>query len=133
MKSQIMAAVIGATMLTAAPVLTQSANAQPAPMGSSGGYIVPVVVGAAAGAVVGAFVWPMIVPGAAATAMAAAAPAEATVAAAPMEVAAAAAPVEAAAAAAPAEAASWGWGAFMTTRAAVGAVIGAGLGYLSAR
>ena len=119
MKSQIMAAVIGATMLTAAPVLTHSASAQPAPMGSSGGYIVPVVVGAAAGAAVGALLWPVIVPAAvapAATTAMAGAPAEAV-----------------AIAAAPAEAATWGWGAFMTTRAAVGAVIGAGLGYLSAR
>lgn len=109
MKSHLMAAVIGATMLTAAPVLAPTASAQPAPMGSSGGYVVPVVVGAVAGAVVGALVWPMIVPAAAA------APAAAGVV--------AAAPVET----------GWGWGAFMTTRAAVGAVIGAGLGYLSAR
>ena len=30
-------------------------------------------------------------------------------------------------------AAGWGWGAFMTTRAAVGALIGAGLGFVAAR
>lgn len=102
MKSQLMAAVIGATMLTAAPMLSPSASAQPAPMGSSGGYVVPVVVGAVAGAAVGAFLWPVIVP---------------------------AATVPGAVAAAP----EWGWGAFVTTRAAVGAIIGAGLGYISAR
>jgi hypothetical protein len=41
--------------------------------------------------------------------------------------------VPAGAAVAAAPAASWGWGAFYTTRAAVGAIIGGGLGYLAAR
>jgi len=106
-----MAVVVGASMLVATPVLTQSAAAQPAPGGSSGGYTVPIVVGAAIGATVGALLWPVVVPAGAAMgpgAMAGAGPAMM-------------------------EAAGWGWGSFVTTRAAVGAVIGGGLGYLAAR
>lgn|SRR5512143_4096472 len=109
MKSRMMAAVVGASMLVATPVFTQSAVAQPAPAGSSGGYTVPIVVGAAIGATVGALLWPVVVPAGAMMgpgAMAGAGPAV----------------VEA-----------WGWGSFVTTRAAVGAVIGGGLGYLAAR
>ena len=41
--------------------------------------------------------------------------------------------VPAGAAMAAAPAAAWGWGSFYTTRAAVGAIIGGGLGYLAAR
>ena len=111
MKSRLMAAVVGASMLAATPVFTQSAAAQPAPAGSSGGYMVPMVVGAAIGATVGALLWPVVVPAGAAMgpgAMAGAGPAMV-------------------------EAAGWGWGSFMTTRAAVGAAIGAGMGYMAAR
>ncbi len=108
MKSRMMAALIGSTLMMTAPVLTHGASAQPVPPSSSGSYVVPVVVGAAAGATVGALLWPVVVP-------TAVAPAAAT-----------------AMAAAPA-AAGWGWGAFMTTRALVGAVIGGALGYISAR
>lgn len=111
MKSHMMAAVVGSAMMLTAPVLSNTAAAQPMQSGS-GSYVVPVVVGAAAGATVGALLWPVIVPAGA--------------------VAAAPAAAGAAVAVAP-EAAGWGWGAFMTTRALVGAVIGGGLGYISAR
>lgn len=102
MKSHTMAAIIAATALIAAPGLSSTASAQPIQSSSSGSYLVPVVVGAAAGATVGALLWPAMVPAGAAMA------------------------------AAPG-AAAWGWGSFYTTRAAVGAIIGGGLGYLAAR
>ena len=105
MKSHAMAAIIAATALIAAPALSSTASAQPMQSSSSGSYLVPVVVGAAAGATVGALLWPALVPAGAAMA---AAPGAAT-------------------------AAAWGWGSFYTTRAAVGAIIGGGLGYLAAR
>jgi hypothetical protein len=101
MKSHVMAAVIVAGAMIGAPSFTSTASAQPVQSSSSGSYLVPVVVGAAAGATVGALLWPAMVPGAAM-------------------------------AAAPGVTA-WGWGAFYTTRAAVGAIIGGGLGYLAAR
>jgi hypothetical protein len=104
MKSHAMAAVIAGAAMLGAPCFTSSASAQPMNSNSSNSYFVPVVVGAAAGATVGALIWPAMVPAAATTAVAAA-PAAAT----------------------------WGWGAFYSTRAAVGAVIGAGLGYMAAR
>jgi hypothetical protein len=69
MKSHVMAAVIGSALLVGAPILAPSASAQPAPVtSSSGGYLVPVVIGAAAGATVGAFLWPALVPAGAAAA-----------------------------------------------------------------
>jgi hypothetical protein len=105
MKSNMLAATIAAVMLLGSLVFTPTASAQPASVGGSSNYLVPVVVGAAAGATVGALLWPaVVVP--AGVAMAA-----------------------------PAAAAGmgWGWGAFMTTRAAVGAILGGGLGYLAAR
>jgi hypothetical protein len=108
MKSLGMAVAIGATVMLLTPALTRPAAAQPAPVGSSGGYLVPVVVGAAAGAAVAALLWPVIVPAGAVAA------------------------TPGAAEAAPA-AMGWGWGAFMTSRAAVGALIGAGLGFVAAR
>jgi hypothetical protein len=104
MKSHAMAAIIAATALIAAPALNSTASAQPMQSSSSGSYLVPVVVGAAAGATVGALLWPAFIPAGAAMA---AAPGAAT--------------------------AAWGWGSFYTTRAAVGAIIGGGLGYLAAR
>ena len=107
MKTRVMAAIIGATMVVATPMLTDTASAQAAPPG--GNSMVPMVVGAAAGATVAALVWPVLFP-------------------APVIVAAAPGAV----AVAP-EVMTWGFGAFVTTRAAVGAVIGAGLGYLAAR
>lgn len=108
MKSLAMAVAIGSAVVLCTPALTRTAAAQPVPVGSSGGYLVPVVVGAAAGATVAALLWPVIVP------------------------AGAVAVTPGAVAAAPA-AVGWGWGAFMTTRAAVGALIGAGLGFVAAR
>jgi hypothetical protein len=105
MKSHAMAAIIAGTAIIGAPCFTSSASAQPMNQtSSSGSYLVPVIVGAAAGATVGALIWPAMVPAAATTAVAAA----------------------------PA-ATEWGWGAFYTTRAAVGAIIGGGLGYIAAR
>jgi hypothetical protein len=104
MKSTAMAVVIGATMMIGAPVLAQSAAAQPASASTSSGYVVPVVVGAAAGATVGALLWPAIMPAGAAMA----APAAMAT-------------------------ASWGWASFLTTRAVIGAIIGGGLGYVAAR
>jgi hypothetical protein len=104
MKSHAMAAVIAGAAMIGAPCFTSSASAQPMSPGSSNSYFVPMVVGAAAGATVGALIWPAMVPAAASTAVAAV-PAAST----------------------------WGWGAFYSTRAAVGAVIGAGLGYMAAR
>jgi hypothetical protein len=108
MKSHAIAAIIAGTAMIGAPCFTSSASAQPMGQSSSGGYFVPVVVGAAAGATVGALIWPVFVPAAATTA------ATTAVAAAPV-------------------AAEWGWGAFYTTRAAVGAIIGGGLGFIAAR
>ncbi len=105
MKSHVMAAVIASAMMISAPVFTSTASAQPVPGGPSGGYLVPVVVGAAAGATVGALLWPAMMPAGAAMAAPAAA----------------------------AEMSGWGWSAFLTTRAAIGAVIGGGLGYVAAR
>jgi hypothetical protein len=102
MKSHAMAAVIAATAMIATPSFVSTASAQPIQSNSSGSYLVPVVVGAAAGATVGALLWPAMVPAGAAMAAAPAATA-------------------------------WGWGSFYTTRAAVGAIIGGGLGYLAAR
>jgi hypothetical protein len=106
MKSNMLAATVAAVMLLGSPVFAPSASAQPASAGgASNSYLVPMVVGAAAGATVGALLWPaVVVPAGAAMA-------------------------------APAAAAGmgWGWGAFMTTRAVVGAIIGGGLGYLAAR
>jgi len=93
MTSRITAAVFGSMLLIGAPALTQAASAQAAQGNST---LVPVVVGAAAGATIGALLWPVFM------------------------------------AAMPA-AAEWGWGAFWTTRALVGAAIGGGLGYISAR
>jgi hypothetical protein len=110
MKSHVMAAIVAATALIGASSIPTTASAQPVQSSSSGGYFVPVVVGAAAGATIGALLWPVIVPGAA---VVAAGPG-AVVAAGP-------------------GAAAWGWGAFYTTRAAVGAVIGGAFGYLMAR
>ena len=110
MKSHVMAAIVAATALIGASSIPTTASAQPVQSGSSGGYFVPVVVGAAAGATIGALLWPVIVP---AGAVVAAGP-SAMVAAGP-------------------GAAAWGWGAFYTTRAAVGAVIGGAVGYLMAR
>lgn len=105
MKSHTLAAAAIAAVLISSPVFTSTASAQPAPPGGSApGYLIPVIVGAAAGATVGALLWPAAAPAAAAGA-----------------------------AMAGPEVAGWGWGAFMTTRAAVGAVIGGGLGYLAAR
>ena len=105
MRSHLLAAAIAIGLATT-PVLAPDASAQPiGPGNSSVTYLVPVVVGAAVGATVGALLWPATVPAAAATAAPAAA----------------------------AEMGGWGWGAFMTSRAAVGAVIGGGLGYLAAR
>lgn len=104
MKSTAMAVVIGAAMVIGAPVLTHTAAAQPAPASASSGYLVPVVVGAAAGATVGALLWPAVVP---AGAVMAAPAAMQTV--------------------------GWGWGSFLTTRAVIGAIIGGGLGYVAAR
>jgi hypothetical protein len=100
MKSYALAGILVAT-LTGAPAFTPTAAAQVATSGSSSSYMVPIVVGAAAGATVGALLWPAMVP------------------------------AGAAAAAAPA-ASGWGWGAFLTTRAAIGAVIGGGLGFIAA-
>lgn len=107
MKSNTLAAAIAVAAMLSLPVFTPAASAQPASVGGSpGSYLVPVVVGAAAGAVVGALLWPAtVVPAGAAMA----------------------------APAATAAMDGWGWGAFMTTRAAVGAIIGGGLGYLAAR
>jgi hypothetical protein len=106
MKSTTLVAGAVAAVLISSPVLAPTASAQPAPPGgSSPSYIVPLVIGAAAGATVGALLWPAMVPAAGA---AVAAPAAAQV-------------------------GGWGWGAFFTTRAAVGAIIGGGLGYLAAR
>jgi hypothetical protein len=102
MKSLAMAAVIAATAMIGAPSFISTAFAQPIQTSSSGSYLVPVVVGAAAGATVGALLWPAMIPAGAAMA------------------------------AAPG-AAAWDWGSFYTTRAAVGAIIGGGLGYLAAR
>jgi len=104
MKSTVMAVVIGAVTMIAAPALTRTAAAQPAPANASSGYLVPVVVGAAAGATVGALLWPAVVPAGAAVAAPAAM-----------------------------QTVGWGWGSFLTTRAIVGAVIGGGLGYVAAR
>jgi hypothetical protein len=108
MRSLAMAVAIGSAVMLCTPTLIHPAAAQPAPVGSSGGYLVPVVVGAAAGAAVAALLWPVIAPAGAVVAT------PATVAAAPAAV-------------------GWGWGAFMTTRAAVGALVGAGLGFVAAR
>ena len=92
--------------MISSPVFAPTASAQPAGTGgSSTSYLVPVVIGAAAGATVGALLWPAMAPAAGA----------------------------AMAGPAAAEMGGWGWGAFMTTRAAVGAVIGGGLAYLAAR
>jgi len=100
MKSRMSAAILASAMMLSVPVLAPAASAQPAQSSSSSSYIVPIVVGAAAGATVGALLWPAIVPATAAMAT---------------------------------PAAGWGWGAFMTTRAAVGAVIGGALGWMVAR
>jgi hypothetical protein len=110
MKSHVMAAIVASTALIGASSIPTTASAQPMQSSSSGGYFVPVVIGAAAGATLGALLWPAMVPagmmmGAGPGAMAAAGPG----------------------------AAAWGWGAFYTTRAAVGAVIGGVAGYLIAR
>ena len=110
MASRLTAILFASSILASAPILVSQASAQPVRSDGSSGYVVPVVVGAAAGATVGALLWPAIVPAAAVTAATAAAPAAAT-----------------------AAETGWGWGAFMTTRAAVGAVIGAGAGWLAAR
>jgi len=106
MASRVTAILFASSILASAPILASSASAQPVRADGSSSYAVPVVVGAAAGATVGALLWPAVVPAAAATAAAPAVAAEAT---------------------------GWGWGAFLTTRAAVGAVIGAGAGWLAAR
>ncbi len=101
-------ALFACSILVSAPLLMLPASAQPVRPDSSSSYVVPVAVGAVAGATLGALLWPAMVPATAATAATAAAPAMA-------------------------EATGWGWGAFFTTRAAVGAVIGAGAGWLAAR
>ena len=106
MASRLTAILFASSILASAPILALPASAQPVRADSSSSYVVPVVVGAAAGATVGALLWPAVVPAAAATAAAPAAAAEAT---------------------------GWGWGAFLTTRAAIGAVIGAGAGWFAAR
>lgn len=106
MRSSALAIMFGSAMMIAAPALTNQAAAQPAPASSSS--FVPVVVGAAAGATVAALLWPVIMPAGAAMAAGPGAMAMAP------------------------EAAGW-MGSFVTTRAAVGAIIGGGLGYLSAR
>jgi hypothetical protein len=105
MKSHAMAAVIAAAAMIATPNFISTASAQPIQSNPSGSYLVPVVVGAAAGATVGALLWPAMIPAGAAMAVA---PGAVT-------------------------ATAWGWGSFYTTRAAVGAIIGGGLGYLAAR
>ena len=109
MKSHLMAAVMGTALLAATPVLSTTAVAQPAPPGTTSGYMVPVVVGAAVGATVGALLWPVIFPAPAIIAT-----------------------PGAVAAVAP-EAMGWGLGAFMTTRAAVGAAVGGAMGYVMGR
>jgi len=116
MAPRLTAILFASSILASAPILAPQASAQPVRSDSSTGYVVPIVVGAAAGATVGALLWPAVMPAAAATAAATEA-----------------APAVAAAPAMAVEATSWGWGAFMTTRAAVGAVIGAGAGWLVAR
>lgn len=98
-----LAALVAATMALPTP-----APAQTAP-GSSGRVIVPTVLWAATGAVLGAVAWPLVFPGTVATG--------------------------AGAAGAPGAAAAsvWTWNSFVTTRAAVGAAIGAVFGYTIAR
>jgi hypothetical protein len=91
MKRQAMVAIVAAVMMIGGQGATSPASAN---------AVLPVVVGAAAGATVGALLWPAMVPAGAVTAGTAVV------------------------------VSPWGWAAFMTTRAAVGAVIGAGLGYL---
>lgn len=103
MKSFALTLAFGTALLAANP-----AAAQPIPGSRSGNYLVPVVIGAAVGATVGALLWPVVMPPAAVIA------APGAVAVVP-------------------EAVGWGFSAFMTGRAAIGAVIGGGLGYLSAR
>ncbi len=110
MKSRLLAGLVATTVLVGAPGLAPSAAAQSTVRSESRSYIVPVVIGAAVGATIGALVWPVMMP-AAAAGPAMAGPA---------------------AAAGPAMA-GWGMGAFVTTRAAVGAVIGGVAGYLFAR
>ena len=105
MASRLIAILFASSILAGAPVLASSASAQPVRADGSSSYAVPVVVGAAVGATVGALLWPAVIPAAAATAAAPAA----------------------------AEVTGWGWGAFLTTPAAVGAVIGAGAGWFAAR
>ena len=107
MAPRLTAILFASSILASAPILAGPASAQPVRADSSSGYVVPVVVGAAAGATIGALLWPAVVPAAAATAAAPAAMAAADT--------------------------GWGWGAYFTTRAAVGAVIGAGAGWLAAR
>jgi hypothetical protein len=109
MAPRLTAIFVASSILASAPILASTASAQPVRSDGTSSYAVPIVVGAAAGATIGALLWPAVVPATAATAATAAAPAVA------------------------AEATGWGWGAFLTTRAAVGAVIGAGAGWFAAR
>jgi hypothetical protein len=62
MKSHSLTAIVAAAAMIGAPSFTSTAFAQLASSGSSGNYIVPVMVGAAAGATVGALLWPAMVP-----------------------------------------------------------------------
>jgi hypothetical protein len=117
MKSYTMAAVIVVSTMIGTPSFTSIASAQTVQNVSSGSYFVPVVVGALAGATVGALVWPVMVPAGGAMMGTGA-----TLGAGPGT-----------GATIGANAGAWGWGAFYTTRAVVGAIIGGGLGYLAAR
>ena len=65
MKSHTLAAAIVAAVMISSPVFAPTASAQPAGTGgSSTSYLVPVVIGAAAGATVGALLWPAMAPAA---------------------------------------------------------------------
>jgi len=95
MKRLAMVGIIATAAVFGGPGLTPTASAQ---------SVGPIVVGAALGATVGAFVWPvMAIPAAAGMAGAAA-----TI-------------------------GPWDWNAYLTTRAAVGAVVGGSLAYVFGR
>ena len=108
MRSIALTLALGTALFAAAPAVTQTAAAQPVPGAGSSPYLVPVIVGAAAGATAGALLWPVLMP----PAVVVSAPGAAMMA---------------------PEVVGWGLGAFVTTRAAIGAVIGAGIGYVMAR
>lgn len=116
MKTHLVATVLlGSLVLAAAPVLTTPAHAQ-AVNNARGSTLLPMVVGAGVGGLVGMLVWPMAVPMGAGAMVGVAVPEAAAGMAAGMS-----------------GAGTWGWHAVTATPTLVGAGVGAVAGYMYSR